>query len=71
MKTNGPHENDKFKILSNFAIQTDKEIEHQRPDIVVIDKAKRECKIIGIAVSGDQHIMKELKKMKELEKINK
>ena len=45
-----------------FAIQTDKKIEHQRADIVVIDKEKRECKIINKAVSGDQNI-----RVKELE----
>ena len=59
-------ENDKCKILWDFAIQTDKEIEHRRPDIVVIDKEKRERKIIDIAVPGDQNI-----KVKELEKISK
>ena len=56
-------ENDKCKILWDFGIQTDKEIEHQRPNIVVIDKEKRECKIIDIIVPGDQNI-----KVKELEK---
>ena len=35
-------ENDKCKILLDFAIQTDNEIEQRRPDIVVIDKEKRE-----------------------------
>ena len=59
-------ENDICKILWDFAIQTDKEIEHRKPDIVVIDKEKRECKIINIAVPGDQTI-----KVKELEKITK
>ena len=59
-------ENDKCKILWDFAIQTDKKIEHRRPDIVVIDKEKRECKIIDIAVPGDQNI-----KVKELEKFTK
>ena len=43
-------ENDKCKILWYFAIQTDQEIEHRKPDIVVIDKEKIECKIINIAV---------------------
>ena len=57
-------ENDKCKILWGFAIQTDKEIEQRRPDIVVIDKETRECKIIDIAVPGNQNI-----KVKELEKI--
>ena len=59
-------ENEKCKILCDFAIQTDEEIEHRRPDIVVIDKEKREFKIIDIAVLGDQNI-----KVKELEKITK
>ena len=59
-------ENEKCKILWDFAIQTDEEIEHRRPDIVVIDKEKREFKIIDIAVLGDQNI-----KVKELEKITK
>ena len=59
-------ENDKYEILWDFAIQTDKEIGHRRPDIVVIGKEKRECKIINIAVPGDQNI-----KVKELGKITK
>ena len=58
--------NDKCKILWDFAVQTDKEIEHGRPDIVVINKEKRECKIIDIAVPGDQNI-----KVKKLENITK
>ena len=52
--------------VMEFAVQTYKEIEHRRPDIVVIDKEKRECKIIDIAVPGDQNF-----KVKELEKIIK
>ena len=46
----------KCKILWDFVIQTDKEMEHGRPDIVVLDKEKRECKIINIAVPGDENI---------------
>ena len=47
-------------------MSTDKEIEYQRTDIVVIDKEKIEYKIIDITVPGDQNI-----KVKELEKIIK
>ena len=54
-------ENDKCKILWDLAIQTEKEIEHRRSGIVVIDKEKRECKIIDIYVRGDRNI-----KVKEL-----
>ena len=59
-------ENDKCKILLEFAIQTDKKIEYRRPDIVVTDKDKRECKIIDIAAPGDRNI-----KMKKTETITK
>ena len=47
-------------------MSTDKEIEFQRTDIVIIDKEKIECKIIDITVPGYQNI-----KVKELEKIIK
>ena len=47
-------ENDKCKILWDFAIQTDKEIEHRRKDIAVIDKEKREWKIVDIWRSKHQ-----------------
>ena len=43
-------ENEKCKIFQDFAIQTDKEIEHRRRDIAIIDKEKREYKINDIAV---------------------
>ena len=59
-------ENDKCNIVWDFAIQTDKDIEHQRPDTVFTDKQNRECKIIAIAVPGGQNM-----KVKELEKITK
>ena len=73
MKTNGSGINQSqcwkmtnVKYLRTLQSKQIKEIEHQRPDIVVIDKEKRECKIIDLAVPGDQNI-----KVKELEKITK
>ena len=56
-------ENDKIKILWDFEIQTDKDMEHGRPNIEVIDKEKREWNIIEVAVRGDQKI-----KVKDLQK---
>ena len=44
------------KVVKIVAIQTIKEKEQQRPDIVVIDNEKRECNIIDIAVHADQNI---------------
>ena len=56
-------ENEKYRMLWNFSIQIDQEIEHPRPNISVIDKENAEWKIISIAALGDQNI-----KVNELEK---
>ena len=67
--THTPHsvqENDKNKIFWDFNIQTDKVIEHRRPDKTCINKQKRECPIIDFAISRDQNIA-----VKEQEKIDK
>ena len=46
-------ENKEVKVSWDFEIQTDKVIPAQRPDIVVIDKAKCTTTIIDIAVPLD------------------
>ncbi len=46
-------ETDQVKILWDFNIQTDHVIEHRRPDVVVLDKTKKMCHLIDIAVQGD------------------
>ena len=48
-------ENEDYKILWDFSIQTGHVIEAQRPDLVVVDK-ERICKIIDFAVPGDSRI---------------
>ena len=52
--------------MSNFSIQTDHVIEAGRPDLVLVDKKERSCKIIDFAVPGDCRIEK-----KERDKIEK
>ena len=49
-------ENEDYKILWDFSIQTDHVIEARRPDLVVVDKKERSCKISDFAVSGDSRI---------------
>ena len=49
-------ENEVYKILWDFSIQTDHVIEARRPDLVVVDKKERSCKIIHLAVPGDSRI---------------
>ena len=49
-------ENERWKTLLGFILQTDKMLEHRRPDIVVLDREKRECIIIDFAVPGNKNI---------------
>ena len=51
-------EKEDYKILRDFSMQTDHVIEAQRPDLVVVDKKRRTCKITDAAVAGDSRIEK-------------
>ena len=50
----------------DFSIQTDHVIEAQRPDLAVVDKNRRTCKIIDFVVPGNSRIEE-----KEKEKMEK
>ena len=45
-------ESDKAKLLWDFLIQTDHEIQSRRPDIVFLDKKENQCFTVDIAVPG-------------------
>ena len=49
-------ESEDYKILWDFSIHTEHVIEARRPDLVVVDKKRRTCKIIDFAVPGDRRI---------------
>ena len=49
-------ENEEAKILWDFTIQCDHLIQSGSPDIIVIEKKKKECKIIDIAVPNDVRV---------------
>ena len=59
-------ENEVAKILWDFPIQTDHRLEHNKPDIVYIDKMGKTCYIIDVACPFDTRI-----KQKEMEKIER
>ncbi|XP_066912330.1 uncharacterized protein [Clytia hemisphaerica] len=62
-----PHpveENESTKILWDFSIQTDHQIDHNKPDIVVLNKQTKEALIIDIAIPSDYNIPR-----KRIEKI--
>ena len=62
----GVLENSNQKLLWDFNIQCDHEMEHRRPDLIIVDKEKKTACIIDIAVPGDNRVG-----TKELEKILK
>ena len=59
-------ENSRAKLLWDFQTQTDRKVLANQPDIVVIDKQKKEAVVIDIAVPSDSNIKN--KEYKKLEK---
>ena len=57
-------ENEEVKLMWDFNVQTDRVIEHRRPDIILIKKKTKQCLIIDVASTGDHGVAK-----KETEKI--
>ena len=49
-------ENKNVKILCYFSIQCDHMIEAKRPDIVVVDKVKKETMLIDVGIPGDTRV---------------
>ena len=52
------------KILWNFSVQTDHRINNNKPDIIMVDKIKKEAIIIDVAIPNDMNIAR-----KRLEKL--
>ena len=59
-------ENEEYKILWDFSIQTDHVIEARRPDMIIVEKKNNKCQIIDFAVPYDTRVDE-----KEKEKIQK
>ena len=54
-------ENEKVKLLWDFSIQTEIKIDHNKPDLVLLDKKRRTCYIIDVACPFDTRIEKKEK----------
>ena len=54
-------ESENCKILWDFPIQTDKTLEHNRPDITVIDKKSKKCMLIDPACPFNTRIERKKK----------
>ena len=59
-------QNEDYEILCDFSIHTDHIIEARRPDLVIVNKKERICKITDFEVPGDSTIEE-----KEKDKIEK
>ena len=59
-------ENENYKLLWDFSIRTDHHIEARRPDLVLVDKSKKSCRIIDLVIPKDSGV-----KEKEAEKVEK
>ena len=59
-------ENETHKLLWDFEIQMDHLISARRPDLVIINKKKRTCRIVDFAVPADHRV-----NLKENEKKDK
>ena len=61
-------ENDSHKLLWDFNIQTHHLIPARRPDLIIINKRKRICKIVDFAVPADHRINMNMKESEKKDK---
>ena len=59
-------ENDTYKVLWDFNIQTEHDIEARRPDFILINKEDNNCFIVDFAIPYDTRV-----EQKEKEKVEK
>lgn len=59
-------ENDNAKILWNFSLQTDHQIAHNKPDIILHDNNDNSVLIIGIAIPNDYNVIHNLRNYTDL-----
>ena len=59
-------ENEDYKMLWDFSVRTDHEIEARRPDLLIIDKIEKNCQIIDVVIPEDGRV-----RAKEDEKVEK
>ena len=52
-------ENDNAKILWKFAVQTNRKLEYNKPEFLIVKKQKEECHIIDEASPFDTRVKDE------------
>ena len=59
-------ENNEMKLLWNYNIQTDHQLRHNKPDIIIYDKVRKSVKIIDIAIPNDANIANKISEKTKL-----
>ena len=54
-------ENDKVTILWDVSIQTERKINHNKPDLILLEKKEKICYLVDVACPFDQWIEKKEK----------
>ena len=68
----GVIDNKGYKILWDFTIQYNNKTEAQRPDIIVIDKTKKDIKIVDVTIPEDVRVNeREVGKLKNIKCLKK
>ena len=70
-KPEGVIENDHVKLLWDFNIQTSTYIQARRHDVVVVDRDKKTCNIIDIAVPGDAGMSRKKEKVEKYQDLRR
>ena len=51
-------ENDNVNILCDFSVQTDRKLEHNKPDVLIVDKQIGACHTVDVACPFDTRARK-------------
>ena len=51
-------ENYKFKILWDFSVQTETKMDHNKPDLILLEKREKICYIVDVACQFDSRLEK-------------
>ena len=52
-------------MLWDFSVRTDHEIEAGRPDLLIIDKSEKNCRILDVAIPEDGRVRAKIKILRE------
>ena len=50
-------ENENAKTLRDFSIKTERKIEHNKPDVVLLDKSKKVCFVLYVKCLFDTRVI--------------